>query len=77
MTLFLLGFLRWRATIAKAGAVDADLRELGPLAFAARLFGVGFDLYAKSHNVPLVPAAKFGVDVVFLARAFLFGRVAA
>ena len=77
MTLFLLGFSRWQATIAKAGAVDADYRELGRLAFAARLFGVGFDLYAKSHNVPLVLAAKFGVDTLILAGAFLFGRVAA
>ena len=75
MMLFVLGFSRWRDTIAKAGSLDADYRELGRLAFAARLFGIGFDMFAKSHHVPLVLAAKFGVDTLFLAGAFLFSRV--
>jgi hypothetical protein len=77
MTLFLLGFSRWRDTIAKAGSLDVDYRELGRLAFAARLFGIGFDRYARSHNLPLVLAAKFGVDTLFLTGAFLLARVAA
>lgn len=55
---------------------NADYRELARIAFAARLFGIGFDMYAKSHHVPLVLAAKFGVDTIFLLGTYFAGRAA-
>jgi hypothetical protein len=76
LALFLLGYARWRVTIARAGSVDVGYHELGRLAFAARLFGIGFDPDARSHNVALVLAAKFSVDALFLAGAYLMGRAA-
>jgi hypothetical protein len=70
LALFLLGYAHWRATIARTGSVDADYHELGRLAFAARLFGIGFDMSSRPHNVALVLAAKFSVDALFLAGTY-------
>ena len=33
-------------------------------------------MYAKSYNLPLVLAAKFGLDSLFLAATYLVGRAA-
>lgn len=74
LTLFVLGFSRWRKLIEKAGHIDAEYRELGRLALVHKLVGVGIEMYAKAYRVPLVLGAKFLLDCLYLAGAFVFGH---
>ena len=76
LVLLLLTWGRWEALLAKAGKVDADWRDLGTLARTHNVGWWGLEYYLRARTLFVVLGAKIGHDALFLAGAFLFGKLA-
>ena len=73
LVLLLLAWQRYEPLFIRAGALDAEYRELAYLALRHGRVDVSLRLYARARMLLTVLGAKVGHDALFLAGAYLFG----